>query len=137
MRRLLWIPLVLAAACHAHTTAAQNKNEAAQKEAPPAEKQVSSPRPVRTTPNAMLDEKSMHDIQQALSKRGIHVEPSGHLDTQTQKGLREFQAREKMAPTGLPDYDTLRKLGLDPHDIYVGGTERKTEEKKQKNEAKR
>ena len=29
-----------------------------------------------------------------------------------------------MAKTGMPDFDTLRRLGLDPKKIYLGGTAR-------------
>lgn len=134
MRRLIWVPLVALAACHAHTTAG---NRGAQKEAPPAEKQVSSPRPVRTTPNAMLDDKSMREIQKALAAHGVSVEQTGKMDAQTEQALRTFQGREHTAKTGLPDYDTLRHLGLNPKSIYIGGTERKTEQKQGTNQAKR
>lgn len=133
MRRVWWIPLVALAACHAHTTAGKQQ---AQMEKPPDTKQVSSQRPVRTTPGGMLDPESMNQIQKKLSARGFQAPESGQLDQETQAALRKFQAHEHMASTGLPDYDTLRRLGLDPHKIYLGGTKRRDEEKRG-NEAKR
>ena len=35
-----------------------------------------------------------------------------------------------MASTGLPDFDTLRRLGLDPKKMYLGGTKRRDEAKR-------
>lgn len=130
MRSLILVPLLSLAACHAHQAAGR----AQATEAPPQQKQVSSARPVRTTPKAMLDEQSMKQIQHALSRRGYHVDASGQLDADTKEALRRFQKHEQMAATGLPDYGTLDKLGLDAKQIYLGGTRRKTEEK---HEAKR
>ena len=135
MRRVLWIPLVALAACHAHTTAAQRGKEQAQMEKPPDTKQVQSERPVRTTPGGMLDPQAMKQIQSKLAHRGFKTSESGQLDDETQAALRKFQAHEHIASTGMPDYDTLRRLGLDPHKIYLGGTERRDEAKH--NEAKR
>jgi hypothetical protein len=130
MRMLIVLPLFALGACHAHQ-AASGANTA---EAPPKQQQVSSARPVRTTPHAMLDGKSMKQIQHALSERGYHVDASGRLDGPTKMALRRFQMHEKMAATGIPDYDTLRQLDLAPKAIDLGGTHRKTVEK---HEAKR
>jgi N-acetyl-anhydromuramyl-L-alanine amidase AmpD len=120
MRRVIWLPLVLLAACHAH----QVQNKQTTMEAPPKEPQVSSERPVRTTPGGMLDPASMKKIQSALDSHGVKAPSSGQLDEETQAALRRFQAKEKMAKTGMPDYDTLRRLGLDPKEIYLGGVQR-------------
>lgn len=135
MRRVLWIPLVVLAACHAHTTAAQSGKEQSQMEKPPDTKQVQSERPVRTTPGGMLDPQAMKQIQAKLSHKGYQANESGQLDEPTQAALRKFQAHEHIASTGLPDFDTLRRLGLDPHKIYLGGTARRDQAKR--NEAKR
>jgi peptidoglycan hydrolase-like protein with peptidoglycan-binding domain len=145
MRRLWWVPVIALAACHAHTTAG---NQQAQMEKPPNTPQVSSARPVRTTPGGMLDPEAMKKIQARLGDKGYKVDRSGQLDQATEGALRKFQAHEHVAATGLPDYDTLRRLGLDPRKIYLGGTERRDEhrgddtakrsqEAKQKDEAKR
>jgi hypothetical protein len=120
MKRIIWLPLLMLAACHAH----QVQGKQTTLETPPKEPQVSSERPVRTTPGGMLDPKSMRQLQGALNRHGVHTVDSGQIDEETQASLRKFQAREKMAATGMPDYDTLRKLGLDPKAIYLGGTKR-------------
>ena len=131
MRRVLWIPLVVLAACHAHQTASGNGSEQAKTmESPPTEKQVSSARPVRTTPGGMLDDKSIREIQSKLSAKGYQAPQSGQLDEATQAALRKFQAHEHMASTGLPDYDTLRRLGLSAKSVYLGGTQRRNEAKR-------
>jgi peptidoglycan hydrolase-like protein with peptidoglycan-binding domain len=120
MRRILWLPLLLVTACHAHHV--QQKQTTL--EAPPKQPQVSSERPVRTTPGGMLDAESMKQIQTALARHGVKTPVSGELDEETQAALRRFQAKENMAKTGMADYDTLRRLGLDPKAIYLGGTAR-------------
>ncbi len=112
--------LVVVAGCHAHTV--QGKQTTM--ETPPKEPQVSSERPVRTTPGGMLDPQAMKKVQEALDKHGVQTPSSGQLDDATQAALRRFQGREHMAKTGMPDYDTLRRLGLDPKQIYLGGTAR-------------
>jgi peptidoglycan hydrolase-like protein with peptidoglycan-binding domain len=144
MRRLSWlVPVVAlaAAGCHAHTTAAQNKDQKAQMESPPDTKQVESQRPVRTTPGGMLDDKSVKELQGKLDGKGYKTGDSGKLDEETQAALRKFQKSEHIAATGLPDFDTLRRLGLDPKKIYLGGTERRDEQQGRKpktsDEAKR
>jgi hypothetical protein len=136
MRRLVvWTALVAAVAliggCHAHTTAAQTGKEPAQTmEKPPETKQVSSERPVRTTPGVMLDDKSVKELQSALDKHGFKTSDSGELDKDTEEALRKFQKSEHVAQTGLPDFGTVRRLGLDPKKLYLGGTERRDEAKK-------
>ncbi|HEX4461185.1 MAG TPA: peptidoglycan-binding domain-containing protein [Polyangia bacterium] len=134
MKRIIWLlPLFVVAACHAHTV--QGKQTTL--ETPPKEPQVASERPVRTTPGGMLDPKSMRMLQGALNRHGVNTPTSGQLDDETQASLRKFQRREQMAATGMPDFDTLRKLGLDPKTIYLGGTKRadaKTAHERQKND---
>jgi hypothetical protein len=117
---LALLSLIVVAGCHAHTV--QGKQTTL--ETPPKEPQVSSARPVRTTPGGMLDPRAMRQIQAALDKHGVKAPSSGELDEETQAALRRFQAREHVAKTGMPDYDTLRRLGLDPKTIYLGGTAR-------------
>lgn len=122
MKRWLWIPFAAfaVAGCHAHTV--QGKQTTL--ETPPKEPQVSSERPVRTTPGGMLDPVAMRKLQGALNHHGVSAPSSGQLDDETQAALRKFQRREHVAETGMPDFDTLRRLGLDPKAIYLGGTAR-------------
>src|SRR5262249_33628501 len=96
----------------------------------PGQEEVSSQRPVRTTPGGMLDPRSMRRIQEALNHHGEKVEASGQLDDATQVALRHFQRRQGQPGTGMPDYDTLRRLGLDPQEIYLGGVQRREASRK-------
>jgi N-acetyl-anhydromuramyl-L-alanine amidase AmpD len=73
----------------------------------------------------MLDAQSMRRIQEALDRHGERVTPSGTLDDATQAALKRFQRKQAQPATGMPDYDTLRRLGLDPKSIYLGGTRRR------------
>ena len=134
MRRVLLIPLLALplAACHAHQTAAENgKSDAKQTlEKPPDTPQVSSARPVRTTPGGMLDPKSIKELQGKLTSRGFNAPASGQLDEATEAALRKFQHHESIASTGLPDFDTLRRLGMDPKQVYLGGTKKRDEAKR-------
>jgi len=114
------VVIALLMGCHAHQTQGKQQSLAT----PPATRQVSSERPVRTTPGGMLDQKAIGKIQAALAHHGVKVASSGVLDQPTQAALRRFQKRQGIARTGLPDYDTLRRLGLDPKTIYLGGTAR-------------
>ena len=117
-----WISLLaLLAGCHAHQVASDHETL----KSPPKTKQVSSERPVRTTPGAMLDLKAMREIQRALTHHGEPVGESGQLDRETQAALERFQRKQAQPATGIPDYDTLRRLGLDPKKIYLGGTARR------------
>lgn len=134
MRRVLLIPLVVVglAGCHAHQTAAQNgkSGEKQTLEKPPDTPQVSSARPVRTTPGGMLDASSIKQLQSKLSSRGFHAPESGTLDEATEAALRKFQHHEAIAETGLPDFDTLRRLGMDPKKVYLEGTKKRDEAKR-------
>lgn len=119
MRKLIGV-MLLVVGCHAH----QVQSGQTSMKTPPKEPQVSSARPVRTTPGGMLDDKSVRALQQALQRHGVQAPSSGKLDEETQAALRKFQTREHQPPTGLPDYETLRRLGLDPKSIYLGGAAR-------------
>ena len=40
------------------------------------------------------------------------------LDEPTQRALGAFQKAEALPETGMPDYETLARLGLDPSDVF-------------------
>ncbi|MBK7863599.1 MAG: peptidoglycan-binding protein [Archangiaceae bacterium] len=46
------------------------------------------------------------------------VDMTGDLDARTQEGLRAFQRSEQLPETGLPDYETLRRLHISPDELY-------------------
>ena len=76
--------------------------------------------PVPDTPEKLLDEGGARRIREALAGKGYldHGKASGDLDGSTSDALRRFQRDEGIASTGFPDRETLRRLGLDPQEIY-------------------
>lgn len=48
----------------------------------------------------------------------IQVDENGKLDARTQAALRAFQKEQKLPETGLPDYATLKKLGIKPDELF-------------------
>lgn len=82
---------------------------------PEAERQAAAPgRPqLASSPEGLMLPGGVLLIQQALTKRGyLHEADSGALDDETSVGLRNFQSDQKLARTGAPDRETLRRLGV-------------------------
>jgi putative peptidoglycan binding protein len=76
--------------------------------------------PVSSTPAAALEPGQLRRIQHALAGRkllGDHQE--GSLDDATKRALRRLQHDEDLPETGLPDHETVRKLGLDPDEVFA------------------
>lgn len=46
------------------------------------------------------------------------LETNGTLDVKTQRALGAFQRTEGLPETGMPDYETLDRLGFKPSDIF-------------------
>ncbi|MBL8951978.1 MAG: peptidoglycan-binding protein [Myxococcaceae bacterium] len=62
-------------------------------------------------------EREKEEMKVPLAQVGA-VDQSGELDARTQEALRAFQRAEKLPETGLPDYETLRRLGIRPDELY-------------------
>ena len=131
MKTKIAIALVLGlGACHAHQVESGHRSMSSPpQDQIPKQKEVRSPRPVRTTPGGFLDDKSMREIQHALAAKGERVQMTGKLDETTRAALRSFQAKSKQPPTGFPDYDTVQRLGLDARQLYLGGASRQPVDK--------
>ena len=65
-------------------------------------------------PEGILRPDAVRDIQVALAAKGLPTGHGGTLDAETRKGLAAFQKKANLAETGLPDRETLRRLGLNP-----------------------
>jgi hypothetical protein len=93
------------------------------KEARPAAKRAhgTADTPVPRTPAAALEPGQLRNIQKKLSERhllaGDHHSES--IDQPTESALRRLQHEEKLPETGLPDHETVRKLGLDPDKVFT------------------
>jgi len=79
--------------------------------------------PLATSPSGLLKPGAEKKIQEKLSDKGVleNHTPSGELDGPTREALRRFQHDEGLPATGMPDDATVRKLGLDPADVFKSG----------------
>ena len=73
--------------------------------------------PVASASGGMVKRDGAGKIQRALGEHGLAVTETGTLDDSTQAAILKFQRREGLPATGLPDNETLRRLGLDPQEI--------------------
>lgn len=140
MKRALAVSLACLVGCaHATKTEAVAKKEP---EARPAEAKSAAPKKddgkkdepkkpaaardemsTSATTKAMFKPEGLEAMQKALQEKKIEaIEVTGLLDTQTQEALRAFQRAQKLPDTGLPDFETLRRLGLKPDEVYQPST---------------
>ena len=61
---------------------------------------------------------AVRELQEALSAKGFDGRESGVFDDATSKRLAAYQKSQKLPDTGLPDRETLKKLGLNPDEVY-------------------
>jgi len=75
--------------------------------------------PLATSPEGLMLPDGPRIIQKALADRGyLREAPTGKFDGQTRKALQRFQAEHDLPGTGAPDHATVRKLGLNPKEIF-------------------
>jgi peptidoglycan hydrolase-like protein with peptidoglycan-binding domain len=128
--RLFACTALLLVACH--TQQVGRADRAPQAEGKPTPKDtsvhmdISSGRPVHSTPRQYLSRESVLKIQRALQAKGEHVSETGKLDATTQAALRRFQKSRKQPDTGMPDFGTLDLLGLDANELYGGKPDKET-----------
>ena len=70
------------------------------------------------TTKQMFKPEGLKKLQVALSAKSIDVDENGHLTSATQESILAFQKKQGLPATGLPDYETLRRLGVKPDDVY-------------------
>jgi Putative peptidoglycan binding domain len=78
---------------------------------------------IATSPGGLLVPGAAHRIQEKLAARGLldGTSPSGELDGPTRQALRRFQHDSDLPATGVPDDETVRKLGLAPESVFKRG----------------
>ncbi len=75
--------------------------------------------PVPESPEGLLAPGAVGELQQALAGRGyLQAHRRGELDAPTTRALRKFQGDQGLAETGMPDRETLRRLGISPEEAY-------------------
>lgn len=111
-----------------HATAKPTKPTKPNKPTVPAQSAPAKPAAVRDemstskTTKAMFKPEGLKAMQQALEGKGPAIKVTGLLDTQTQEALRAFQKAQTLPDTGLPDFETIRRLGLEPDDVFHAST---------------
>jgi peptidoglycan hydrolase-like protein with peptidoglycan-binding domain len=124
-RSLVSAALLAALACAGRKGPPPEKvSTGAKEESPdsPAEKGVpprgERPR-VPASPEALLAPGAIGELQSALADRGyLKRHTPGELDAPTSAAFRRFQEDEGLAATGMPDRETLRRLGVSPTQAY-------------------
>jgi hypothetical protein len=82
---------------------------------PPAPGRPAAP----ATPRGLLAPGEVAAIQRALADRGLlGAHREGELDDATGEALMAFQRREGLAATGMPDRETISRLGLEADTAY-------------------
>lgn len=127
MRSLKWLALVSLMSC-AHAKETRETEQAKAEADTPAQKEKAEEKakaPPRTetlatskTTRQMFKPEGLKKLQVALSAKANDVDESGQLDSATQESLRVYQKKEGLPATGLPDYETLRRLGLKPEEVF-------------------
>jgi uncharacterized iron-regulated membrane protein len=122
--------LLLVAACsHTETVKKPAAGEGAQASAAqgrraPSGSRASVPRsdngtPVPREPEKVLAPGQLERVQGQLASRGLlEAHQRGTLDEPTRRALRRLQHDSNLPETGLPDHETVRKLGLDPDKVF-------------------
>lgn len=88
-----------------------------------AEEKAKTPQRAETittskTTKQMFKPDGVKKMQVALSAKTVDIDESGQLDNSTQESLRKYQKDQGLPATGLPDYETLRRLGLKPEEVF-------------------
>ncbi len=124
MKQLIWIALFAGACAHAKHTEGAAPSPAADQKAPAAQSTriASAARPVGTSPKSIFEPGAIEKIQSRLNTRGYSIKENGQLDDATRDALIKFQRGEKLAATGMPDAETLRRLKVDPDSIMRKGS---------------
>ena len=71
--------------------------------------------PLAQAPEGLLTPGAEQKIHDKLSAGGFMKEDA---NTSTGAALRRFQAAHDLPPTGAPDHETVRRLGLNPDDLF-------------------
>jgi peptidoglycan hydrolase-like protein with peptidoglycan-binding domain len=74
-----------------------------------------------STPQGLMRDGAEEKIQRRLLRNGFlrgEAAASGRLDPATREALRRFQKSEGLPATGLPSYEAIEHLRLDPDEIF-------------------
>lgn len=92
--------------------------EAPARRGPEAKARPGQP-PVPAAPQGLIQDAGARKVREALAARGYLAGSEGAgLDAEASAALRRFQQEEGLAATGFADRETLRRLGLEPKEVY-------------------
>ena len=124
--RALFAVTVLVACSHAKTTdegkpakeppPEVEERESTRKRAPEAASKPGDV-PVSTTPAGLLAPGAEDKIRDKLAAAGFAADGKS-----TKEALRRFQKANDLPATGIPDHETVKKLGLDPNETFRAAT---------------
>jgi peptidoglycan hydrolase-like protein with peptidoglycan-binding domain len=126
MRHLWLVGALLVGGCQTREVERADKKATGRGEG--AARTARAPRPVGSTPKSVFEPGATERIQRALSDKGYDTPATGKMDDRTRKNLEAFQKEKKVAATGLPDIETLRKLGLEPDEVFQPGSRKKKDD---------
>jgi peptidoglycan hydrolase-like protein with peptidoglycan-binding domain len=82
--------------------------------------------PLAASPAGLFVPGGVEKLQKALEDRGYldaaKAKP-GDIDAATADAVRKFQSDQGIARTGNPDHETVRRLGLDPDQLFRKSSE--------------
>ena len=116
--------LALASCGHAKTTDADKPKapesppaaaDAAPRRTRPASHQDSKEVPLATAPESLLKPGAEEKIRDRLTAGGFMNDPG---DASMRAALRRFQKAKDLPATGVPNHETVSKLGLDPDALF-------------------
>ncbi len=70
--------------------------------------------PIAARPEGLLKKGAEQKIRDKLSEDGLLEDGK----TSTETALRRFQGSHDLPTTGIPDHETIKKLGLAPDDVF-------------------
>ncbi|HEY7372565.1 MAG TPA: peptidoglycan-binding domain-containing protein [Polyangia bacterium] len=73
--------------------------------------------PLATAPEGLLAPGAEKKIRERLAADGF-LARDADSDAATREGLRRFQRAKDLPATGVADQETVRRLGLDPDEIF-------------------
>ena len=126
-RDIAFLALAIVGCTHAKTTEAITPTAAVKAPAterapsklpaaPTSEKPKRVPTPLAAWPVGLLRPGSEQKIHEKLTTGGFMKDDT---NGSTEAALRRFQAAHDLPATGAPDHETVRRLGLNPDDLFL------------------
>ena len=78
--------------------------------------------PVATAPDVLLAPGGEDKIRERLASEGYLDGDDKESKGTTRAGIRRFQKEHDLPATGVADHETVKKLGLNPHQVFRKGT---------------